>query len=57
MTSYSAVGSRESVHWRLDEIARETGADEFILATQAFDHAARLNSFEIAASCLKRVCF
>ena len=54
MTSYSAVGSREAVHWRLDEIARETGADEFILATQGFDHEARLNSFEIAASCLNR---
>jgi luciferase family oxidoreductase group 1 len=51
MTSCSAVGSRESVHRRLDEIARETGADEIILATQAFDHEARLNSFKIAASC------
>ena len=51
MTSCSAVGSRESVHRRLDEIARETGADELILATQSFDHEARLNSFKIAASC------
>jgi alkanesulfonate monooxygenase SsuD/methylene tetrahydromethanopterin reductase-like flavin-dependent oxidoreductase (luciferase family) len=49
MTRCSAVGSPESVRRQLAAIAVETGADELILATQAYDHAARLRSFEIAA--------
>jgi luciferase family oxidoreductase group 1 len=54
MTSCSAVGSRETVKARLEEIASATSADELIIATQAFDHRARLRSFEIAASCFSR---
>ena len=42
MTRVSAVGSPETVRHRLAEIAAETEADELILATQAYDHAARL---------------
>jgi luciferase family oxidoreductase group 1 len=49
MTRVSAVGSPETVRHRLAEIARETEADELILATQAYDHAARLRSFELVA--------
>jgi luciferase family oxidoreductase group 1 len=49
MTRVSAVGSPETVRGRLAEIGRETGADELILATQAYDHTARLRSFELVA--------
>lgn len=49
MTRISAVGSPETVHERLAAIASETGADELILANQAYDHTARLRSFELAA--------
>jgi luciferase family oxidoreductase group 1 len=51
MTRCSAVGAPETVLRRLAEIVRETDADELIIATQAYDHAARLRSFEIAARC------
>jgi hypothetical protein len=54
MTGRSSVGSPETLRRRLAVIARETGADDLILATQAYDHAARLRSFEIAASCFER---
>ena len=49
----SAVGSPATVkRWLNDFIAR-TGADELIIASQIFDHAARLRSYEIAAGALK----
>jgi hypothetical protein len=34
----------------LREIAARTEADELIVASQIFDHAARLRSYEIVAS-------
>ena len=47
--SCTAVGSPATVcRWLAGFIAR-TGADELILASQVFDHRARLRSFEIAA--------
>jgi alkanesulfonate monooxygenase SsuD/methylene tetrahydromethanopterin reductase-like flavin-dependent oxidoreductase (luciferase family) len=54
MTRCSAVGSPGSMRRQLAAIVRETDADELILATQAYDHAARLRSFEIAADCFVR---
>jgi len=54
MTRCSAVGSPTTVkHW-LEQFARETGADEMILAGQIYDHAARRHSFEIAAAVSER---
>jgi hypothetical protein len=51
--SCSAIGSAETVkQWLLSFVAR-TGADELILASQTFDHASRLRSFEIAAACAR----
>jgi hypothetical protein len=47
--SCSAVGSAETVRQWLADFAARTSADELILASQTFDHAARLRSFEIAA--------
>jgi luciferase family oxidoreductase group 1 len=51
-TRYAAVGSRETVRRRLEEMLRETAADEIIATAQIYDHAARLRSFEIAAEVL-----
>ncbi|WP_145275826.1 hypothetical protein [Tautonia plasticadhaerens] len=43
--------STETVSRELAEIAAETDDDELILATQAYHHAVRLRSFELAAGC------
>ncbi|HYS07937.1 MAG TPA: LLM class flavin-dependent oxidoreductase [Myxococcales bacterium] len=45
----SAIGSPATVKRRLGEIAARTEADELILASQIFDHDARLRSYELAA--------
>ena len=54
MTRCSAVGSPTTVKLWLEEFARETGADEMILAGQIYDHTARRHSFEIAAAVHER---
>ena len=48
--SSSAVGSPETVRRGLDAFIARTCADELIVTSQIFDHAARLKSFEITAS-------
>ena len=48
--SSSAVGSPETVRRGLEAFIARTGADELIVTSQIFDHAARLKSFEITAS-------
>jgi luciferase family oxidoreductase group 1 len=50
MTRCSAVGDADAVRRWLEGFVEATGADELILAGQIYDHAARLRSFEIAAS-------
>ena len=49
MLSYSVVGSAPQVAAGLEAIAARTGADELMIASQIFDHTARLRSYEIAA--------
>ena len=44
----SAVGSPATVLRQMEEFAVRTGVDELMLASQIFDHAARVRSFEIA---------
>jgi luciferase family oxidoreductase group 1 len=54
----AAVGSPNTVRRWLNDFAARTGADELIMASQIFDHDARLRSYEIAsqaASGLERV--
>jgi luciferase family oxidoreductase group 1 len=46
----AAIGSPETVRARLTSIIARTGADELILTSQIYDHAARVRSFEIAAA-------
>src|SRR5260370_993702 len=48
--SCSAIGSPATVAQWLEEFAKRTGADEFIIAAQMFDHQARLRSYELTAS-------
>jgi luciferase family oxidoreductase group 1 len=47
--SCSAVGSPETVKRGLAAIADRTRPDELIVASQIFDHAARLRSYEMTA--------
>jgi luciferase family oxidoreductase group 1 len=50
MLSYSVVGTGSQVAAGLESIVARTGADELMIASQVFDHAARLRSYDIAAS-------
>jgi alkanesulfonate monooxygenase SsuD/methylene tetrahydromethanopterin reductase-like flavin-dependent oxidoreductase (luciferase family) len=47
--SCSAIGSPTTVRRELNAFAERTGADEIIVASMIYDHAARLRSYEIAA--------
>ena len=47
--SAAAVGSPDTVRGRLQALRARTDADELIVTSQIYDHAARLRSFEIAA--------
>jgi len=46
----SAIGTAATVGAGLHAFVARTGADELMLTSQVFDHAARLRSFEIAAT-------
>jgi alkanesulfonate monooxygenase SsuD/methylene tetrahydromethanopterin reductase-like flavin-dependent oxidoreductase (luciferase family) len=48
MLSYSIVGSPLVVTRGLEHVVAQTAADEIIVASQIYDHAARLRSYEIA---------
>ncbi|HEY0997912.1 MAG TPA: LLM class flavin-dependent oxidoreductase, partial [Gemmatimonadaceae bacterium] len=50
MLACSVVGGPDAVRQGLAEFVARTGADELMIASQVFDHAARLRSFEIAAA-------
>jgi luciferase family oxidoreductase group 1 len=45
----SVVGGPDTVRQRLNDFIAQTAADELIVATQIYDHAARLHSYEIVA--------
>jgi alkanesulfonate monooxygenase SsuD/methylene tetrahydromethanopterin reductase-like flavin-dependent oxidoreductase (luciferase family) len=47
--SCAAVGSREAVRAGVKAFVERTGADELMVTSQVFDHAARLKSYEILA--------
>jgi luciferase family oxidoreductase group 1 len=48
----ASIGSPDRVRADLHGFIARTGADELLLTSQIFDHAARLRSFEIAAEAL-----
>ena len=45
----SAAGARDTIRHGLQEFIDRTGADEIMVASQIYDHSARLRSFEITA--------
>jgi luciferase family oxidoreductase group 1 len=51
VTSISMIGSPETVHHGMRAFAQETGADELMIVSHIYDHAARVRSYEIAAAC------
>ncbi|MCZ8514453.1 LLM class flavin-dependent oxidoreductase [Paenibacillus filicis] len=51
--SYTIAGNKDTVRDRLQAVLDETQADEWIVAAQVYDHAARLRSFELVAEIVK----
>jgi luciferase family oxidoreductase group 1 len=49
MLQYAIVGSRETVRKGLDDFVTLTHADELMIVTSVYDHAARVRSSEIVA--------
>lgn len=47
--SFSAIGNPDTVLSKLQQILEETQADELIINTHVYDHAARLRSLELTA--------
>lgn len=47
--SCTAIGSPETVAHGMREFIRDTGADELIITSNTYDHAARLRTYEIVA--------
>ncbi|MFF2017934.1 LLM class flavin-dependent oxidoreductase [Paenibacillus sp. NPDC058177] len=50
---YSIAGDKSAIKERLQQILEETDADEWIIASQVYDHAARLHSYELVAEAIK----
>jgi luciferase family oxidoreductase group 1 len=48
--TYSFVGARDTVRDGLDGFVERTGADELMIVTNVFDHAARVRSYELLAA-------
>ncbi|APW38613.1 luciferase family oxidoreductase [Rhodoferax koreense] len=47
--SCSAIGAPDTVRRQLQAFIERTGADELMITSQIYDHAARVHSYEIAA--------
>jgi alkanesulfonate monooxygenase SsuD/methylene tetrahydromethanopterin reductase-like flavin-dependent oxidoreductase (luciferase family) len=47
MLACTVVGSRETVWRGVADFAASTGADELMIVSQIFDHAARVRSYEL----------
>lgn len=54
--SCSAIGSPETVRHAIEGFIAQTGADELMVTSQMFDHAARLRSYEILAEIQLALC-
>lgn len=50
MLARSIVGSPDRVRSGIDALVAETGADELMIVSDVYDHAARLRSFKLIAS-------
>jgi luciferase family oxidoreductase group 1 len=49
MLARSIIGSRDTVRAGVEALVAETAADELIVVSEVYDHAARLRSFELIA--------
>jgi luciferase family oxidoreductase group 1 len=54
MLARSIVGSPDTVRSGIDALLRETCADELMIVSDIYDHAARLRSFELIAGIGRR---
>lgn len=54
MLSRSVIGAPAAVRQGIDALVAETGADELIIVSDVYDHAARLRSFELIAEAAQR---
>jgi luciferase family oxidoreductase group 1 len=52
--SCSAIGAPDTVAAQLKAFVERTGADELMITSQVFDHAARLRSYEITAEIMDK---
>lgn len=50
MLARSIIGSPDTVRAGIDALVAETGADELMIVSDVYDHAARLRSFELIAA-------
>lgn len=55
MLKYSFAGSRETVRRELEEFAALTQAEELMIVTSIYDHAARVRSYEIVSEINKEI--
>ena len=53
MLKYSIVGSSETVRRDLESFVAQTRADELMVVSSLYDHAARIRSYEIVAEVLR----
>lgn len=53
MLSMAIVGGAETVRRRLNEFIAQTGADEIIIASQFYEHSARVRSYEIVMDAVR----
>jgi alkanesulfonate monooxygenase SsuD/methylene tetrahydromethanopterin reductase-like flavin-dependent oxidoreductase (luciferase family) len=56
MLARSIVGSPDMVRSGIDALVAETGADELMIVSDVYDHAARLRSLELIASAVRIAC-
>ena len=55
MLRYAVVGSPDTVRRGLERVIEETRADELMVVSAIFDHAARLHSYEILADVARTI--
>jgi alkanesulfonate monooxygenase SsuD/methylene tetrahydromethanopterin reductase-like flavin-dependent oxidoreductase (luciferase family) len=53
MLTYSFVGAPGTVRAGLDRFVADTQADELMVASALFDHAARVRSYELLADVME----
>lgn len=55
MLQYTFIGGRDTIDSKMQDFVESTGVDEIMVASQIFDHGARVRSYEIVSGlCLKK---